>query len=149
MTRDQKLEHWAEREIQRNLHNMILDNEQGHVLAFGRWEINNCDGYVKVCEEDQVYSFSNRRSAISWCVARKFHQHCLELNIRQKDSERLRIMQDMQAQKKLAAASKNAQFSDMILTKMQGKRHRLAWIEGQLRNLTNQAKYLQLRGFEK
>ena len=40
MTREQKLERWAEREIQRNLHNLILDSDQGRVLAFGRWEIN-------------------------------------------------------------------------------------------------------------
>lgn len=149
MTREQKLERWAEREIRRNLDNLLLDNEQGRFLAFGRWEINPGPGYVEVQEQDHSWKFSSRRSAISWCVARKFRQHRLELEIQKKDAERLRILNDMQAQKQLAAASKNAQFSDMILTKMQGRRYRLSWIEGQLRNLTNQAKYLQLRGFEK
>jgi|OM-RGC.v1.024554602 exonuclease VII large subunit len=149
MTREQKLERWAEREIQRNLHNLILDSDQGRVLAFGRWEINPCPGGVEVREDDETLQFSGRRSAISWCVARKFRQHRLGLDILQRDTERRRIMQDMQAQKQLARESQNATYSDMIMTKMQSKSYRLNWIENQLRNLTNQAKYLQLRGFTK
>jgi len=148
MTNEKKLERWAEREIQRNLDNLIIDND-GSVLAFGRWEITPCNGYVQVQERDQKYKFSSKRSAISWCVARKFRSSQLQLDIEYHDRDRLRLLTDITAQKQLAKQARSSDFRDRVLTKIQGQQYRLRDTENELRKNTNQAKYLQLRGFAK
>jgi len=149
MTRDQKLERWAERELQRNINNLIIENDNGSVLAFGRWEISPKNNYVQVRENDQEYKFSSKRSAISWCVASKLQSHRLKLDIEYHDSHRLRLLTDIRAQKQLAKNSKNHDYRELVLTKIQGQQYRLRDAERELRKSTNQAKYLQLRGFAK
>ena len=37
MTRDQKVQRWTEREARRSLHTMIIDDEKGGYVAFGRY----------------------------------------------------------------------------------------------------------------
>ena len=149
MTRDQKLERWAEREIRRNINNLIIENNNGSILAFGRWEITPKNNYVQVRENDQEYEFSSKRSAISWCVACKLQSHRLKLDIEYYDSHRLRILTHIRAQKQLAKDSKNQDYRELILTKIQGQQYHLRDSERELRKFTNQAKYLQLRGFAK
>lgn len=149
MTREQKLERWAEREIKRNANNLILDDHHGRVLAFGTWEIDRVEGAVRVAGDGEQRDFSDSRSAISWCVARKFQQHHLQLEIEQKDADRLRLLTDIKHKQRLARQSKDPYYSELLLTKLQGKRYRLFCVERDLRKYTNQAKYLQLRGFSK
>jgi hypothetical protein len=149
MNQEQKLECWAAKEITKQFHNIIIDNNQGHVLAFGRWEIIPRQGCVTVQDQHERREFSSRRSAISWCVAQKYRQYHLAQAIEQHDADRLRMLTDITQQQQLANRSQDWNYKQRVLTKTQGQKYRLQHVERELKKYTTQAKYLQLRGFTK
>lgn len=150
MTREQKLERWAEREVRRNLHTMIVDDESGGYVAFGRYHLrpNYQTFEVYTLGENLVGTFSNKRTAISWCVADNNNQFKLAQSIRQLDTKKQILSADIHCRRQLADRSRDAGFSEVVLTKLQPKVLQHTWVDQELEKCLNSAKYIQLRGFQ-
>jgi hypothetical protein len=92
--------------------------------------------------------FSDRRVALSWCVAKNLQRHDLAASIAMLDQQHSTVEQDCEARKKLALHSSQPQFRDRVLTKLQAKNLYRAQINNQLEKCISLTKYLQLRGFQ-
>jgi outer membrane murein-binding lipoprotein Lpp len=145
---EQKLERWAQREISRNLKHMIVDDESGAYVAFGHYHLEPCDAGYSVSTWDRlIHTFSNKRTAISWCVADKYHQYNLANNIQTLDSKRQQLASDIYCRRANAQQGRTEDFYETVNTKIQPKQELLDSVTAELEKCINSAKYLQLRGF--
>lgn len=148
MTKDQKLERWAKKEIRSNLHNMIINDDQGGYIAFGKYYIApNRTSYEVRRYSDIAGKFGSKRSAISWCVADNLEQLNLAREILVLDSKKQLVGADLNVRQALAHRSRNADFQETVTNKLQRKLDTYQGISAELEKCINLAKYLQLRGF--
>lgn len=148
LSQDQKLERWAEREFDRNLKHMIVDSEQGSYVAFGQYHLEPQTHGCSVSTWDRlVHVFSNKRTAISWCVADKYNQYNLANNIQTLDSKKQQLTSDIHCRRTQAQQGRTQDFYETVNTKIQPKQELLDSVTAELEKCINLAKYLQLRGF--
>jgi hypothetical protein len=147
MTRDQKLERWANRELPRHVDNMILEQD-GQILAFGRYLLETSRDCCTVSMDNRtVHVFANRRTAISWCTAHKLRQGRLTEEIKNLDQLKQDLTADIQQRQKQAQRSNRTEFRDLVAVKLQPKQARLTVTVTELEKCIKLAKYLQLKGF--
>jgi hypothetical protein len=150
MTRDQKLERFAERELKRVYTELILDDEQGGYVVFGRYHVRPVTAGVAVYHSDDLVStFSSKRTAMSWCVADNARQYSLARNIQILDNKQQSLAADIHCRRSQAQRSTRSQFSETVMTKLSIKIQRYNSIQSELEKCVNSAKYLQLKGFAK
>ena len=150
MTRDQKLERWAERELRRVYTELIIDDEQGGYVAFGRYHLRpESSGFAVYHSDDLVATFSSKRTAMSWCVADRLQQYRLAQNIRILDIKKQSLTADIHCRSGQAERSSRPEFKEMVRTKLAPKQAQLITLNHELEKGLNSAKYLQLRGFAK
>jgi hypothetical protein len=150
MTRDQKLERFAERELKRVYTELILDDEQGGYVVFGRYHVRPVTAGVAVYHSDDLVStFTNKRTAMSWCVADNAKQYSLARNIQILDNKQQSLAADIHCRRSQAQRSSRSQFSETVMTKLSIKIQRYNSIQSELEKCVNSAKYLQLKGFAK
>lgn len=149
MNKYDKLERFAEQELKRNLHTMIVPDDEGGYVAFGSYRlVPDTRGYkVYTMTSDTQHIFSNKRSAISWCVADKFNQLNLAQNIRILDQKKQILEADIHCRRTSAERSKTQSFYETVNTKIQPKLDRYNSLNAELEKCLNSAKYLQIRGF--
>jgi hypothetical protein len=148
MTPTEKLEQFADRELRRNIQHILVDNGSGTVVAFGVYVIHQQSKLVTVSTPDQDHGeFSNRRTALSWCTADKFKRYNLAREIQQLDQRRRGLIDDLYCRTALRDRSRDAGFKETVTTKLEPKVERLRYINTELEKCINQAKYLQIRGF--
>lgn len=147
MTREQKLTRWAERELRRNINHLILDGPDGAILAFGVYSITPQTDGVHVSNGFDIDEwFQDRRTALSWCVARRLNLPGLAEHIRTLSQNRMNIAQDIRNARQRASRCQSAEYQDLVLTKLQSKIFTLRTIDSELEKCVYRAKYLQLRG---
>lgn len=147
MTHDQKIEKWAERELKRNIDHLILDNQEGCILAFGVFSIVPEQAGVAVHKDGElVASFSSRKVALSWCVAR--HRNMLNLSdhIRILDKRNQEIRDDIRASRTMITRTHNTNLAGLITSKVETKQWYANMLKCELEKCVQRAKYLQLRG---
>ena len=148
MTKQQKLERWAEKEIRRNLEHLIVPNEQDGYIVFGRYQIEPDNSGVKVTTlDDTVYHFGSKRSAVSWCVADKQNKINLATQILVLDRKQNNLAADIQCRKSQATRGKTEEFYEIVNTKIQPKIAQQASVTAELEKCIKMAKYMQIRGF--
>lgn len=150
MTRDQKLERFAERELKRVYTELIIDDENGGYVAFGRYHLCPDSGAFAVYHSDDLVStFSSKKTAMSWCVADHLQQYRLAQNIRILDNKKQTLTADIHCRRGQADRSNRPEFREMVRTKLAPKIENLTLLNQELEKCLNSAKYLQLRGFAK
>lgn len=148
MNKEQKIERWAEREIQRNIHNMIVGDEQGGYMVFGRYQIKPvAHGYQVDTWEKTIHCFSNKRTAISYCVADKVGNYNLARNIMVLDSKKQNLEADIHCRRTKATRARTQDFYETVNTKIQPKVDQYNSLGAELEKCINSAKYIQIRGF--
>lgn len=148
LSHSHKLERWAERELDRNLKHMIVNSESGSYVAFGQYHLEpQSHGYSVSIWDQLIHVFSNKRTAISWCVATKYHQHRLANNLQMLDSKRQQLVADIHCRRAQAQQGRTEDFYETVNTKLQPKQQSLDSVTAELEKCINLAKYLQLRGF--
>jgi hypothetical protein len=148
MTPTEKLERFADRELRRNIQHMVVDNGNGTVVAFGVYVIHQTRESVTVSTPDQDHGkFSNQRTAMSWCTADKFKKYNLAREIQQLDQRRQGLVNDLHCRMTLRDRSRDTEFKETVTTKLEPKIQRLRYVNTELEKCINQAKYLQIRGF--
>jgi len=148
MIREQKLEQWAERELLRNIKNIIVPDEQNGFLAFGHYYLraDNQLCWVEL-EHSTVACFSNKKTAISWCIADKYHQYSLANSILSLDQKKQLLENDVRCHQQQLAHTKNFDFAEVLTAKLQPKISQLAAINTELEKCLKTTKYFQIRGF--
>jgi len=146
-----KIERWIEKEFVRNLDSIIIEGtEQGGWVVFGVYQIVPVGSRFQVLHYDDYQGdFSNKRSAMSYCVANKLNQQTLARNIKTLDEKKQQLDADLGFSWTQIHNAKNASLKEMILTKIQNKENTKKVVTAELEKCINSAKYLQLKGFAK
>jgi len=148
MTKELKLQQFAEQEFRRNMHNLIVEDEDGNVLVFGKYQITQENNQCTVTPfAGYSLEFSNKRTALSWCVADNLNRLKLANNILSLDRKKSLLLADIYCRKTLADRSKNPDFNDLVNTKLQTKIYNYKAVNSELEKCVNLAKYLQIKGF--
>lgn len=150
MTHQQKLDQWAERELKRNLHTIIVQDDHGGFVVFGKYYLCPEKDVFAVynCSGDLISNFSSKRSAISWCVADNKNLLNLAQTIKNLDKKWRTLTSDIQSRKLLAASSRDKNWAETVLIKLQPKIQQQVALNQELEKCLNSAKYIQLRGFQ-
>jgi hypothetical protein len=148
MNKEQKLERWAEKEIQRNIHNMIVSDDRGGFIAFGKYWLQPTDcGYLVKTWSDDVHEFSNKKTAISYCIADNNNLINLAIRIRTLDAKQQLLANDIHCRQLQCNQTRRQEFYDDVATKVEPTITRHRAILGELEKCINMAKYIQIRGF--
>mgnify|MGYP003345908718 CR=1 FL=1 len=148
MNQEQKLERWAEREIQRNLDKMILSDEQGGYVAFGKYLIEPQDtGYSVSTWDRTVHCFANKRTALSYCIADKINHINLANQILNLDRKQQILANDIAGRSAMGNRGRTQDFYETVNTKIQPKIARHDMVKAELEKCINSAKYIQIKGF--
>lgn len=150
MKSNHKLEQWAEKEVKRNIHTMIVNIDNDNYVAFGKYYLSLSQQSVAVynLSGDLIGEFANKRTAISWCVADNKNMLSLAQNIKNLDRKKNLLSADIHCRKSLADRSRQSGFNEMVLTKLQTKIEQHVMVDRELEKCLNLAKYIQLRGFQ-
>lgn len=149
MIRDQDFERLVRSEFRDTLPSLIWQNENGDYEAFGKYRIvpQNHGYRVFIGDDDQGF-FNSTRSAISWCVADKYHYYNLSRDIMNYDNMLANISNDIFVRAGIANKSRDPRLKENIEVKLELKILHKKEIEAQLNKCLNWAKYLQQKGFE-
>ena len=148
MTRDQKLENWAERELKRNIDRIILEDGSGTIVVFGRYKIQPQDtGFCVSTWDREIHNFSSKKTAMSWCTADHQGQYNLSNNILVLDRKKQTLAADIYCRKILGERGRHESFYEIVNMKIQPKIDLYNSVNSELEKCVNKAKYLQIRGF--
>jgi hypothetical protein len=148
MTVEQKLEQWAEREFRRHVDNIIVDDLDHGLIVFGKYYLQSEHNSCTVLQsDDSKLCFSNKKTALSWCVADKYHQYALANNIQILDQKRQILSADIDCRQRQIHNSKNYNFTETVAAKLSVKSTKLQAINTELEKCIKTAKYFQIRGF--
>lgn len=148
MTKDQKLQRFAEHELKRNMSNMIVELAAGSYVVFGKYHLQqNSQGCLVSTENGTVHCFDSKRNAVSWCVADKYNQIILASTILNLDRKKQALAADIHCRQSAGRRSKSDHFYEIINMKVQPKVALLTSVTSELEKCINSAKYMQIRGF--
>ncbi len=148
MNQDQKLNEFAQRELMRNLKQFVLQDDDGSVIAFGQYLIQRAStGYTVQTLGGNQYNFNDQRTALTWCTLDKLNRLKEACQLLALDRKRQLLEADIDCMQATIRRGKNADFRDTLQAKLSPKITQRRAIQGELEKLTNQAKYLQIKGF--
>jgi len=143
----QKLARMVEQDLPSLAKNIIVPANDGYE-AFGVYHICKNRGRFRVEKYAAIVGdFSHMRTALSWCVADKYHQHRLADDILRLDQVHQTLGDDLQVRTRLAQSLKPANRAEAIKIKIDRKRMAIEDVKFRLDKCINLAKYWQLRGF--
>ncbi len=147
MNQQQKVERWAEKELCRNLDNLIID-EGKQLIVFGFYHVEASDRGWAVSDRDQlIHHFHSKKTAVSWCVADKYKRYQLANNILNLDRKKQILAADIHCRKVLGERGRTESFYETVTAKIQPKIMQFNGVSSELEKCINQTKYLQIRGF--
>jgi hypothetical protein len=127
---------------------MIVGNEEGGYIVFGRYQIQPEKTGFRVDTWDKtVHCFASKRNAISYCVADKTGNYNLARNILVLDQKKQNLEADIHCRKSRADRSRTQEFYEIVNMKVQPKIDRYNSVNAELEKCINSAKYIQIRGF--
>jgi hypothetical protein len=148
MNKTQKIERFAEQELKRNLDSLIIPDDHGGIIAFGKYHIKPSEHGATVSTWDRdIHTFISKRHAISWCVADHNQRIMLATRILSLDTKKRTLNSDVQQRRNIAEHSRNENFYENIMMKLQPKIETLEMLNNELEKCINSAKYLQIKGF--
>jgi hypothetical protein len=144
----QKLDRWAARELKHHINQIIVTDDDGAVIVFGKYRIVTESDCARVYSWDREIScFSNKRVAMSWCTADIQHHYGLTNMIMILDRKKQTLAADIYCRSSVARQSRNEDFYEITTTKIQPKIAQYNLVSTELEKCVNQAKYIQIRGF--
>jgi len=148
MNKEQKIENWAEREIRRNMHQLIIDDAQGGYIVFGKYYLEpKPQGFAVSTRTKTIHNFASKRSAVSWCVADHVNHLNLANQILVLDRKQQILSNDINTRRALSNRSRTEDFAEIVNTKMQPKISQHEMVTAELEKCINSAKYIQIKGF--
>lgn len=148
MNREEKLELFAERELKRHIDSLILDDGTGSIIVFGKYYIEPVGNQFQVSNWDTaIHCFSSKKIAMSYCTADHKKNYNLSNMILVLDRKKQALAADIYCRKTLGDRGKSESFYEIINMKIQPKIDLYSSVVAELEKCVNQAKYMQIRGF--
>ena len=127
--------------------NTIIPDGRGY-LAFEIYSIQPQKGLWHISKRGvAVGTMTSARTAVSWCVADKYHQHALSTDIQNLDQHKQYLENDIHIRETLVRARRLPISTDAAEAKISSRKRRLEQVDERLTKCVNVAKYWQLRGF--
>jgi hypothetical protein len=127
---------------------MIWQNDDGDFEVFDHYIIVPENKSFRVfCSASDIGLFMTTRSALSWCIADKCKQYNLAREIQETDRKLEHITNDISVRAGAGDRSKQPQFRETILTKLESKIIKKKQLETQLNKCVNFAKYTQQKEY--
>lgn len=144
-----KVERWAEHELRRNIEKIIVPDDSGGYIVFGRYQIYPAalTGFTVRNWNRDIHTFGSKRAAISWCVADKQCQYRLADEIISLDCKDQQLSADIHCRRGVASKSQHENFYEIVNMKIQPKIDVYNQVHSELEKCINRAKYLQIRGY--
>jgi hypothetical protein len=147
MKPDQRLFHLAQQELEQLEPNLILKVGDTYT-AFGKYQIINNDGTVKVVYQDRDAGiFCNTKHAISYCIADNHNLLNLARRIKELDSRLQTTENGINCRTAVKDRAASTEMRDLASVKLQHRQARQKWIKAELEKCIKSAKYLHLKGF--
>ena len=147
MKPDQRLFRLAQQELEQLEPNLILKVGDTYT-AFGKYQIINNDGTVKVAYQDRdVGIFCNTKHAISYCIADNHNLLNLARRIKELDSRLQTTENGINCRTAVKDRTASTEMRDLASVKLQHRQARQKWIKAELEKCIKSAKYLHLKGF--
>ena len=148
MSQEQKLDEWAERELKRNIDSIIIDDGTGSLVVFGKYRIQLQDVRFQVSTWDKtIHSFSTKKTAMSWCTTDHQQHYNLSNQILVLDRKKQSLAADIYCRQIAGERGKTESFYEIINMKLQPKIDQYNSVTAELEKCVNQAKYMQIKGF--
>ena len=143
-----RLEQMVSGDIEDICKNLIIKSGNGYE-AFGRYRLQKTDNGIAVKRVDgiQTLIFGSMKTGLSWCIADKFNQHTLAMELEKLDSQSQNLRCDVLVRQQIINRMTDLNRKDAADTKISTKKIRLRQIDNELDKCVNLAKYWQLRGF--
>lgn len=126
----------------------FFDRHGDRYHVFDRYEIRlHRQQYQVIKLTSDPISFGSLPTAVAYCIADKYQQHNLSLQIRQLDEKVRMLRQDIDVRDACRTRIKNADIREAAALKLQHRKDRLRSLSSHLDKYVNQAKYWQIRGF--
>jgi hypothetical protein len=144
----ERLEQIITPDLEEICRNLIVEDDNGGVWAFGHYYLTKQDHGVLVTKNYvEKGVFSSMRTALSWCVADKYQQFVLGEEIIKLDRIRWTLKTDIDTRTRINQTIKDADRRELIETKLTTKRIKLRGLTERLDKCVSLAKYWQIRGF--
>lgn len=131
--------------------NLIVKNKNGQYWVFGKYLITqkNKKSPVTVSKKNTAveHTFLQMKTAISWCVADKFGNYRMSRQLRYLDQQKQMISDNLSVETEMLKTLQDADRREILSNKVIEKRNALCYVENQLTNCVNWAKYWQIKGF--
>lgn len=148
MKSEQEFERLFRQEFSALATNTIWQNEDGDFQVFDRYLISPERGSYRVfCSASDMGVFTTTRSALGWCIADKYQQYNLAREIQETDQKLAHIANDISTRAAAGDRSRQPQFRETILTKLESKIIKKKQLESQLNKCVNFAKYTQQKEY--
>ena len=146
----QRLEQLIAPDLEKLQKNMIVQDSDGYHV-FGIYNITKTtDKLYQVSKGILIgKNFSERRLALSWCIADKFNNNDLANRIQKLDEEKRRISADLEVRQSMLQHIKDPIKKEITFTKITARKQGLKLIENRLAKCVSLAKYCQIRGFNR
>ena len=145
---DKELEKLFISEFKSNIKNLIWQNANGDYELFDRYQIIIEKPIYRVFNRDtEIGIFHSTKTALSWCIADKYKKYNLARDIMALDNKLNLLTTDIKIRSNVAERSKNNNFRDLVVAKLETKIIHKKQVELQLNKCVNWAKYCQQRGF--
>ena len=143
----QRLETLLTQDLESLKDNAIV-KDGARFYAFDRYLIEPRHGQYHVTKYScDVGLFDSLRTATSWCIADKFNQIKLSMELQRLDQQKSMLSNDIHARESLSRHLQDPVKREIINAKLTTKKTQLRAISEQLDKCVNLAKYWQIRGF--
>lgn len=148
MNQESKIEQWAERELRKAMDKVILPDDEGGYLVFGKYHIYPEGRGVQVRTlGNEIHCFMNKRNAMSWCILDYKGQYTLANRLIALDIRKNTLGSDIHIRRNIGERGKTPDFREIINTKLSTKLQTFNAVNQELDKCINYAKYLQTKGF--
>lgn len=149
MNQEAKIERWAERELRRNIDKVIISDDDGSYVVFGKYHLHSDknNGVIVEMWDRKIHCFMNKRHAISWCVLDHKNNIAMANRLIALDRRKQALGNDIHIRRNVGERGKDANFREIINLKISMKLQTLATLNQELDKCIGYAKYLQTKGF--
>lgn len=143
----QRLERLLEQDLE-SLKNTTIIKDGTRFYAFDRYTIEPKNGQYHVVKYScDMGLFDSLRTATSWCIADKYNQIQLCMELRRLDQHKALLGNDIAARESMTNKLRDSTQREIMFSKLAMKKTQLRTITDQLDKCVNLAKYWQIRGF--
>jgi hypothetical protein len=143
-----KLENMLGADIEAAKQNLMVKQSDGSYYLFGMFTVVETRGKITVHDCSQrVLEFSSIKSAVGWCIAKKYQEYTLANEIQQLDRNMAWQNSTALILTATAANIKDPDRKLIAIHKREDANHKTRTTKTRLQKCLSRAKYLQIRGF--